>query len=365
MADSSKPRANTAFDNSSFPQPLNPLPETQYPPSIISSRMTDAGSEDGEDFRPPSSRPATSGRPMSSRPAPGPLVGDRPGDSRPSTALSSHRGTPSQPPPSRRGVLGLNGVRSSNVGSVSGSIGTARPPSAASRTHVPSLTSHAFFKPMSSQRLQAQRNVRATAEPAKELEEYHEVETNPNRYSFSSNPTTRYGPVVHQEHDPMPESRDTNATDREALGTSHTNPDGHGPSQSLTESVRPLQQGPKNNNHGLNAGTAYRSGGMASAASKPVSQPSFRSSFKLSSRGGTKTGIEQGREKLSSTSSSPRQGPTKMDMAKSQNRKNYEYFTGNTSFCWGGRLQNAHDRPINILTGLIVVLPVALFFGFS
>ncbi|KAF2452443.1 DHHC palmitoyltransferase-domain-containing protein, partial [Lineolata rhizophorae] len=45
--------------------------------------------------------------------------------------------------------------------------------------------------------------------------------------------------------------------------------------------------------------------------------------------------------------------------------KNYEYFTGNTVFCWGGRLQNARDRPINIATGILVLAPAGLFFGFS
>jgi palmitoyltransferase ZDHHC9/14/18 len=45
--------------------------------------------------------------------------------------------------------------------------------------------------------------------------------------------------------------------------------------------------------------------------------------------------------------------------------KNYEYFTGNTLFFGGGRLQNSRDKPINIATGIFVVLPSALFFAYS
>lgn len=75
----------------------------------------------------------------------------------------------------------------------------------------------------------------------------------------------------------------------------------------------------------------------------------------------------QGHEKLSSAASSPglaQQEATKKEVKKELG-KNYEYFTGNTVFCWGGRLQNARDRPINIATGLMVLVPTGLFFGFS
>jgi palmitoyltransferase ZDHHC9/14/18 len=75
----------------------------------------------------------------------------------------------------------------------------------------------------------------------------------------------------------------------------------------------------------------------------------------------------QGHEKLSSAESSPRlarKEATKQEVKKELG-KNHEYFSGNTVFCWGGRFQNTRDRPINILTGLIVVVPAALFFAFS
>ena len=75
----------------------------------------------------------------------------------------------------------------------------------------------------------------------------------------------------------------------------------------------------------------------------------------------------QGREKLPSAASSP--GLTPIDAPKPTPKQklgsNYQYFTGNTVFCWGGRLQNTRHRPINIATGLLVVAPSALFFVFS
>lgn len=55
---------------------------------------------------------------------------------------------------------------------------------------------------------------------------------------------------------------------------------------------------------------------------------------------------------------------TKTD--KGQNLgKNWQYFPGNMSFCFGGRWQTANDMPMNFLTGILVILPSALFFGFS
>jgi palmitoyltransferase ZDHHC9/14/18 len=76
---------------------------------------------------------------------------------------------------------------------------------------------------------------------------------------------------------------------------------------------------------------------------------------------------QTGHEKLTSAESSPRmylKDSTK-EKVKNELGKNYQYFSGNTVFCWGGRLQNTRDRPVNIATGLFIVIPSALFFGFS
>jgi palmitoyltransferase ZDHHC9/14/18 len=75
----------------------------------------------------------------------------------------------------------------------------------------------------------------------------------------------------------------------------------------------------------------------------------------------------RGHERLSSAASSPRSEPVKVPepVNKRDLGKNYQYFTGNTLFCCGGRFQNSRDRPINIATGIFVILPGVLFFIYS
>jgi palmitoyltransferase ZDHHC9/14/18 len=77
-------------------------------------------------------------------------------------------------------------------------------------------------------------------------------------------------------------------------------------------------------------------------------------------------GRQAGREKLPSNASSPHlaKHDPKDIMVRSVG-KNYEYFTGNTVFCLGGRLQNSRDRPINIISAVFILLPIGLFFASS
>lgn len=76
---------------------------------------------------------------------------------------------------------------------------------------------------------------------------------------------------------------------------------------------------------------------------------------------------QQGHEKLASAESSPRMARKELtkEAVKKELGKNHEYFSGNTVFCWGGRLQNTRDRPVNIATAILFFVPVGLFFGFS
>jgi palmitoyltransferase ZDHHC9/14/18 len=83
---------------------------------------------------------------------------------------------------------------------------------------------------------------------------------------------------------------------------------------------------------------------------------------------GSKHRLEAGHQHLSSNATSPQypSSATNKEVAiKSALGKNYEYFEGNTIFWWGGRLQNARDRPINIVSGAIILLPAILFFVYS
>lgn len=66
-------------------------------------------------------------------------------------------------PPSRPSTAATARTTTTTTRRAPGSAAGSRPPSSYSRTHVPSLTSSAFYRPMSSQRLQAQRGQRPTS----------------------------------------------------------------------------------------------------------------------------------------------------------------------------------------------------------
>ena len=333
--------------------------------SILSSRMTDIASDDGGEraadygIREESSTQRQSTQTIASRP---------------NTGVSSQRGAFPPVSAARRGHnSGISTQRGSGVGNISGSVGTNRPLSSA-RSHVPSITSHAFFRPMSSQKLQAQRGASRPTTTAQQgaTEEKDLESSNAVRDSMHSN-HTRQAPNSQEDQDTRaPPSRGTEMTEHETVEriTANTSPtQGHHPHGSLSESVRPLQQNTGNSKGlSLNIDRSYKNG-----LSPPAKSPrSFRSSFLLPARGDAGSTSPnrgaQGREKLASVASSP--GLTPIDTLKKIPRpvasgSNYQYFTGNTVFCWGGRLQNTRHKPINIATGLFVTLPAVLFFIFS
>lgn len=45
--------------------------------------------------------------------------------------------------------------------------------------------------------------------------------------------------------------------------------------------------------------------------------------------------------------------------------RNYEYYNGNAVFFLNGRLINSRQKPLNILTAFLAILPAVLFFVFS
>lgn len=45
--------------------------------------------------------------------------------------------------------------------------------------------------------------------------------------------------------------------------------------------------------------------------------------------------------------------------------RNYEYAVGNNVFFGKGRFINSRDKPVNIMTGVMILLPCGLFFGYS
>lgn len=256
--------------------------------------------------------------------------------------------------------------------SVAGSMGgQSRPTTSASRTHVP-LAAHGFFRPMSSQRLQQQRNQRPTSllgHSSLYSEATADFGGNPYRQSIGSNKTTRGQPPLglHHDSDHLPPSRGTDITDRDMPDrtTANSTPTGAETVRSRGESITPLQR-PKPQHLDLSKTLKTDTGKLPTPGKSPRS---FKSSFILPSREGRSSQMrpQQGHEKLASAESSPRiaRKDITKEIVRRELGKNHEYFSGNTAFCWGGRLQNTRDRPVNIATGLFFIVPAALFFGFS
>ncbi|KAF2757329.1 zf-DHHC-domain-containing protein [Pseudovirgaria hyperparasitica] len=243
----------------------------------------------------------------------------------------------------------------------------------ANRTHVSSVQQSAFFRPLSAQKLQRQRDQRPISLTGDMSAQ--QSETGSNRLSMTSNMTTRGGNLAQLQESELrpPPSRGTDITsDIPDRTTANTSPSGIETVRSRGDSVVPLHI-PLSNQISNQHRPAHLdlSSTFKNTLQTPSKSPrSFRSSFIIPSRGGAPSVPRpQGHEKLASAASSPRLTQEKKEALKQSVRrelgKNHQYFSGNTVFCWGGRLQNTRDRPINIITGLLVALPSALFFAFS
>ncbi|QUC18056.1 uncharacterized protein UV8b_02297 [Ustilaginoidea virens] len=345
------------------------------PPGVTSSRMTDLdmATDDGGGG-------GASGR-------------DKPVDagSRPATArtgTSSH----GQPQPGQKGsILGVQAKRASNASTT-----TARQaPSLTSRSHVPLLTPGAFFRPMSSQKLQAQRGAglvrpvpanqqlqpRATATlDDDQTDAGGSVIDGPISDNTMQNIAFLKRELSGSGSLRVPPSRGTEVTDQGTADriTATASPTaGHYPAGSLSDRARLLQgKADQERNPDTMVDRTFRD--HANLASPIKSPRSFRSNFLLPGRIESAQGSENrstdGAEKLSSRASSPpfppaeshsRPKPPAAQPAGKSVGRVHQYFDGNTVFCLGGRWQNTRHTPINIATGLFVVLPCALFFGFE
>ena len=349
MEPSRSPTTNRSPMTSSFPSPL-PGPGSQRAPSVISSRMTDIASEDGDEFN-----------------NEGITAGGRPGTAastdlnRPESAVSAQTRPSTRATPSRRGVgspglLGAwrtQGAFGGPGGSITNSSRPASSTSRTSRTHVPSLASHAFFRPMSSQRLQAQRGVRParTGQTTMSVGGSSDGGTDTNRQSLVSDTTVAQGRQSQLDVEKLPPSRGTEFTEQDDHGMIETSPADNVTVRSIGKSERPLQRR-ISNPRPLHLGLDRQGNG---------SPRSFRSNF---TRSGVARKETQGHERLSSSNNSPTFTKVPTD-AVPKAGINYEYFSGNTVFLWRGRLQNTKDRPVNIASGLIVILPAILFLVYS
>lgn len=249
--------------------------------------------------------------------------------------------------------------------STSGASRPQSPESTTSRTHVPSLTAQGFLRPINSSRLQQQRRTnlrasRATGNSPQPPETADSTINEDDTYSIHSNRTGPYASMPKQ-HRPAT-SITTGYTESEA---NYDTTSQQYASEAENEFLQNPSKGEKRATPSpLNLTTGLK---VTSPREKPMLSPrSFRSGFTI----GSKQIVDpSGHQQLPSTQASPRY-PNNMQekhyiAQQSALGKNYEYFEGNTMFWLGGRLQNARDRPINLLTGALIVVPSVLFFVFK
>ncbi|KAF8470212.1 DHHC palmitoyltransferase-domain-containing protein [Kalaharituber pfeilii] len=297
---------------SSFPYPSSPpqhhgLPlsladvdEEHDGHSVISSRMTDIDtrSDGGSEAIGLESLPGRISQRNSLQPPFGKLnlrssYGEPLADtfSRPSTAASSTARQWTNLPPSRRGFT--PSIR-------------ARPTSSASRTHVPSLTSHAFYRPMSSAKLQAQRN---------KMKEDHEPEPSPLRLST---------PVFGSD---LNEDIYARRTSMEPQNRRDTFSDGDG--HLAYQIGRGMSASP--------TGDTLQSRTSVIPLHTPEEEFAQSAVDNEANRG-------NGNLEGSETASNEKQKPPSKKVL---------------------RIPTANDLPMNILTAILVILPAGLFFGYS
>lgn len=234
------------------------------------------------------------------------------------------------------------------------------PSSQISRTHVPSITAQGFLRPMSSTKLQAQRLGRTSAlgrsvytQPAEE--ESDRDHTDDGRSVVSS----RQGPYA-----PMPRghkatpsatsySESRAASDRYEMAQR----DYH---MNFMPQALPYRASSPSGRSQPNALRLNESLHVGSIRGTDILSPrSLRSGLSLGSR----HVFEQGHQQLPSRGvDTQKQFP---GSEKTRQGKNFEYFEGNTMFWMGGRLQNSRDRPINIASAVVIIVPTVLFFVFS
>ncbi|KAK5717101.1 Eukaryotic peptide chain release factor GTP-binding subunit [Elasticomyces elasticus] len=290
------------------------------------------------------------------------------------------------PPSSRRGLASFAARSGGNLrhsGGEAGFSSDSRPTSAISRTHVPSLAAQGFFKPMSSQKLQAQRGIGSGPRPSSQLATMQKPATTASRrsedsaqrhrYSNASVNTLRDGlpPTRDEDAPPLPTSRGTAFTSEH--GTSqhtHVEPPG---SVVSTGSTMPLHTLRHND---LKVDTHNQQRRSNLSLSQPEKSPrSLRASLGLGSRRASKHDPSRRpspqHEKLHSDPSTPNDDPHEKPLPTIAANpthgagKNYEYSAANLIFFCSGRLLNSKAKPLNLATFILTTLPAALFFAFS
>ena len=256
---------------------------------------------------------------------------------------------------------------------------TSSRPTTASRSHFTtgsrsqgaSIRNPAFFHPMSSQRLQAQRGARPGVHHSRdtsfESDDENEGTTRANSLGTATEVKIKREPegLTTQYFDDgmtQPESRGSDVTDRPTW-----TPKGQATNRGLIngnmrhEAARSVDTFPDKDQSQKSADPEKRLSPGPDHINRSRSPKSLVSALKRrSDQDGTKS---NGHEKLSSQSSASLKKSTPHKSQRSLG-KNWEYFDGNTLFFLGGRLETAKSKPIAIGTAALLVVPAVLWFAF-
>jgi palmitoyltransferase ZDHHC9/14/18 len=228
------------------------------------------------------------------------------------------------------------------------------------RTHVPNLISSAFL-PAGPRRNEPLSPPPTSPPRARQsIESTRTRKTHRSQNSNASIVTIENGnrPRIDPDAPPLPTSRGTGTIAYDV--NRDMDPFGSARSQ---ESQYPLRRPPA-----LDIDGTGRSTSSLQAQKSPISE--LRASWSRQSRSSRANGRSAdrvGHEKLPSVPPSPavHMASHRQSISHSHAGRNYEYFNGNAVFFLRGRLINARQRPLNVFTALLAIIPAALFFGFS
>ncbi|KEQ89094.1 zf-DHHC-domain-containing protein [Aureobasidium pullulans EXF-150] len=230
------------------------------------------------------------------------------------------------------------------------------------RTHVPNLISSAFLPtsprrtdPQSPPPTSPQQPQLPIARPSTDSGRRTHRSRNSNASIVTLEQSNR--PRIDPDAPPLPTSRGTGTTNYDF--NRDLQPFGSAKSQ---ESQYPLRKPPT-----LDIDGTTRSTSSLQAQKSPISLRASWSRQSRSSRVNGRSADRDGHEKLPSVPPSPAnyKATPVLDDYKPSTGRNYQYFNGNAVFFLRGRLINTRQRPLNVFTALLAIIPAALFFGFS
>ncbi|KAF2208236.1 hypothetical protein CERZMDRAFT_87956 [Cercospora zeae-maydis SCOH1-5] len=222
-------------------------------------------------------------------------------------------------------------------------------------SHVPSLAIQSAFRPMSPQKLQAQRgqNIAPPSSTQGGHRLQHSVDESSEdkaarRLSLASINTAREIASRDRDVPPLPSSGRgfPISASTEPLFSPAAAPESVVSDQSQT----PLNPGEK----------------PPLSAAQPAGPPAYRNSNGwVSSKSHRERNAQQQLSQDNEKLSSPAKSPIKSNTKSTHLGRNYQFYAGNYLFFCLGRCLNTKAKPLNVVTGILTLLPAILFFIFS